>query len=89
MCHLRIPVVGKSVALITMDHMTDAHKKGIEMFFGDGNGGSRQAGDSASALTPSASTFPPYRGTDFDPDNTRSVTELASAWPRCGSGAST
>ena len=48
MCHLRIPVVGKSVALITMDHMTDAHKKGIEMFFGDGNGGSREAGDSAS-----------------------------------------
>jgi CubicO group peptidase (beta-lactamase class C family) len=28
-----------SVALMTMDHLTDAQKEGMEMFFGDGHGG--------------------------------------------------
>ena len=28
-----------SVALMTMDHLTNAEKEGMEMFFGDGHGG--------------------------------------------------
>jgi CubicO group peptidase (beta-lactamase class C family) len=30
-----------SVALMTMDHLSDAQKEGMEMFFGDGDGGFR------------------------------------------------
>ena len=32
-----------SVALMTMDHLTDAQKEGMEMFFGDGHGGFKAA----------------------------------------------